>query len=87
MPKNSESNINSNGTCSICKEPLHTKSYCETCYLMLKLLGDRYSAPQLMTLYSHSIGAKITQTLAGTMANELKEHYNLKTGNRIEEIS
>lgn len=84
MPKNSGSNIKSNGTCSICEEPLYTKSYCETCYLMLKLLGDRYSTSQLMTLYSHSIGAKITETLADSMANELKEHSNLKTGNRIE---
>jgi len=82
MPKNLELNASLNGTCSICQAKLYSNSYCETCYLMLKLLGKRYDTSQIMTLFSHSIGAKITQTLAETMAEEVKLQYDLKTGKK-----
>ena len=59
---------------------MYSESYCETCYIMLKLLDDGYNTKQIMTLFSHSIGAKIVQNLTETMASDLKVRYNLKTG-------
>ena len=66
-----------NKTCSICGKK--SDGYCEACTIFLKALRAQYTIPQLMAMFSHAIGWKITTEITETMYQTLRDSYKAKT--------
>jgi len=63
--------------CIICKNPTQNDSYCENCSIILQALNNKYDLSQVMGLFSHVLGAKITKQIAESMYSALENQYNL----------
>lgn len=68
--------------CIICKSEAKD-SYCEDCGLILRAIDNNYNLSQVMEMFSHILGAKLTKHIADSMYDALGDHYINKTEGSI----
>lgn len=62
--------------CVLCGKETKENDYCEICRTVLIALNTNYNTTQLMNMFSHVIGAKITREIMETMYDTLKCTYD-----------
>ena len=68
-----------NKICSICGRKVENDAYCETCTIIIAAVYHKYNIQQIMAMFSHIIGAKITQEITNTMYTTLKDSCESET--------
>ena len=64
--------------CILCQDSTTNSNYCDDCSVILKAINNKYNLSQVMELFSHILGAKITKQIAEAMYSALEYQYNIK---------
>ena len=60
--------------CSVCNKETEN-NVCEDCMVVVKAIYCKYSAKQIMALFSSILGSKIVQEISEAMLDSIKDQY------------